>query len=270
MRQCRLFIAVLFALILTTPALAALIPVDLSISASTSFADESVSGGLDVSHNATMSIVQGGITTQSTVNDTAVTGFNPLAGLLSDINDGISIGSLVSGRGLGAAPGYYFDFDFLLQNNSLTTVYFLSFVLQFDNLTSASGDDTFADSKILLFDADDTEFFFSDLTTDTLFGDEKNGAPTNTFGVTQIDAGSFAFDIVLGAGAMNSFRGELQLIGEEFNGQGSFGMDSFASLSLAAARPLDTPPPQIPLPASGWLFALGLFLVTQRQLRKLP
>ena len=143
-------------------------------------------------------------------------------------------------------------------------------MLLFDNLTSASGGDAFADSKILLFDADNSELFFSDLITDTWFGDQNNGALTNTFGVTQTDSGSFAFDILLSAGAVDNFKGEVHLVGGEFSGQGAFGINSSASLSLVAARPQDTPPPQIPLPASGWLFGLGLFFVVQRQLRKLP
>ncbi|MBU2114458.1 MAG: hypothetical protein KKE94_11900 [Gammaproteobacteria bacterium] len=270
MRQCHLFVAVLFALVLTAPARAELIPVDLSIIASNSFGDDSVAGNGDVNHNSIMSILQGGILSQSSVNDTNVTGTNPLAGQLTDINDGIAIDAELSAGASGFAEGYFFDFNFALQNNSLTTAYLLSFVLLFGNLTSASGGDAFADSKILLFDADNIEFFFSDLITDTWFGDQNNGAPTNTFGVTQTDSGSFAFNILLGAGAVNNFRGEVQLVGQEFSGQGAFGINSFASLSLAAARPLDTPPPQIPLPASGWLFALGLFFVVQRQLRKLP
>ena len=270
MRQCHLFVAVLFALVLTAPARAELIPVDLSIIASNSFGDDSVAGNGDVNHNSIMSILQGGILSQSSVNDTNVTGTNPLAGLLTDINDGIAIDAELSAGASGFAEGYFFDFNFALQNNSLTTTYLLSFVLLFDNLTSASGGDTFADSKILLFDADNSELFFSDLITDTWFGDQNNGALTNTFGVTQTDSGSFAFDILLSAGAVDNFKGELHLVGGEFSGQGAFGINSSASLSLVAARPQDTPPPQIPLPASGWLFALGLFFVVQRQLRKLP
>ena len=248
--------------------IAAPIPIDLSINASASFAVDSNPGIGDITHNSIMSIILGGVVSQTTVNDIAVSGSNPLAGQLTDINDGIAIDTNVAG-GDAFAGGYFFDFNFALQNNSLTTAYLLSFVLSFDNLTSASGADAYAESKILLFDAGNTEFFFSDLTTDTLFGDQKNGLSAGTFGITQTDNGSFAFDILLAAGVTSNFRGELQLEGMA-GWPGGFGIDSFANVSLSAARPLDTPPPQIPLPASSWLFALGLVLIAQRQLRKLP
>lgn len=261
-------VSLFFALIFAPKLIATPIPLDLSILASASFADDSFAAVGDVNHSATMSATQGGAISQSTVNDLAVAGANPLGGVLSDINDGIAIDAQVSGGASGIAAGYYFDFDFALQNNSLTTAYLLSFVLDFDNFTSASGTDTYADAKILLFDAGDNEFFFSDLTTDTFFGDQKNGEALNTFGVTQMDSGLFSFDIILSAGALNSFSGQLLLEGGDFSQSGDFAMNSFASLTLSAARSLDTPPPQIPLPATGWLFALGLLLVGQRQLRK--
>ena len=249
---------------------AAPIPIDVSIVASNSFDNNSYSGSGGVSHMSIMSILLGGVLTQSTVDDTMVTGTNPLVGQLTEINDGIAIDTDVIAGATGFAEGYFFDFNFALQNNSLTTDYLLSFVLLYENLTYASGEDAFADSKILLFDADNVEFFFSDLTTDTVFGDQNNGVGTNTFGFTQTDNGSFAFNVLLSAGAVSNIRGELQLVGQEFSGLGSFGSNSFANLSLSAVRPLDTPPPQIPLPASGWLFALGLFFVAPRQVRKLP
>ena len=271
MKRLLFIVSLLFAVSFVPKLIAAPIPLDLSIIASNSFSTgDSFAGDGDVNHSSIMSLLQGGILSQTSVNDTLVTGANPLAGQLTDINDGVAIDATLTAGASGFAEGYFFDFNFALQNNSLTTSYSLSFLLLFNNLTSASGEDAFADSKILLFDADNSEFFFSDLTTDTLFGDQNNGALTNTFGVTQTDNGSFSFNILLGAGAVNNFKGELHLVGQEFSGQGAFGMNSFASLSLAAARPLDTPPPQIPLPASGWLFALGLFFVAQRQLRKLP
>lgn len=270
MKRLLFIVSLLFAVSFVPKLIAAPIPLDLSIIASNSFANDSFAGDGDVNHSSIMSLLQGGILSQTSVNDTLVSGANPLAGQLTDINDGVAIDATLTAGASGFAEGYFFDFNFALQNNSLTTAYLLSFVLLFDNLTSAAGDDAYADAKILLFDADNDEFFFSDLTTDTLLGDQNNGVLTNTFGVTQTDNGSYAFNVLLAAGAVSNFRGELQLVGQEFSGQGNFAINSFASLSLSAARPLDTPPPQIPLPASGWLFALGLFFVAQRQLRKLP
>lgn len=268
MNRSYYILALVCALIFAPKLIATPIPLDLSITASASFADDSLAGLDDFYHNATMSAIQGGLVSQATVNDTLVSGANPLGGLLSDINDGVAIESQAGGGALGIVGGYFFDFNFGLQNTSLTTAYLLSFVLQFDNLTSASGDDAFADSKILLFDADLNEFFFSDLTTDTLFGDQKNGDDPATFGVTQTDSGLFNFNIILNAGALSSFTGQLRLEGGEFSQAGDFAISSFASITLAGVRSLDTPPPQIPLPATGWLFVLGLFFVGQRQLRK--
>ncbi|MCF4008887.1 hypothetical protein [Rheinheimera sp. UJ63] len=266
-----LFILSLFVSVCFIPKLtAAPIPLDLSVTASNSFASDSIPGFGAVNHNSTLSILLGGVLSQSTVIDTAVTGGNPLTGQLTTLDDGIAINTNLLAGADSLAEGYFFDFNFALQNNSLTNAYLLSFVLLFDNLTSASGLDAFAESKILLFDDSNNEFFFSDLATDTLFGDQKNGTFTGTSGVTQSDNGSFGFDILLGAGAASSFRGELQLVGQEFINSGSFAANSFANVSLSAVRSLNTPPQQVPLPATGWLFLLGLFFLAQRQLRKLP
>ena len=242
---------------------AALIPADISVVANVSFDTTSFSQSGDVVQTGSFSATQGGVTTQSSVADVLVTGANPLGGALSETNDGIAVAAEVVGGAGGIAAGFYFDFDFLLSNNSVSTAYMLSFLLSYDNQTSASGDDAYADSLINLFDASNIEFFFSDLTTDTVFGDEKNGVALGTFGVTQLDSGLFSFDITLTPGAATNFRGQLLIEGGEFAQNGNFAADASAGLILSAVRPLDTPPNTVPLPASAALLLLGLIMLVR-------
>jgi hypothetical protein len=253
--------SLLLVLSLSSVSRAALIPADIAVEANVSFDTNSFSQQGNVSQSGSFALIQGGSTTQSSVADVLVTGANPLGGLLSETNDGISIVAEVLGEASSNADGFYFDFDFLLSNSSLDTAYMLSFLFSYDNQTSASGDDAFADSLINLFDASNVEFFFSDLTTDTLFGDEKNGAVPGTFGVTQLDNGMFSFDIVLAPGSGSNFRGQILLEGAELAQAGAFLINASADLILSAVRPLDTPPNTVPLPATVLLMLLGLVLI---------
>ena len=259
--------SLLLVLSLSSVSRAAIIPADISVEANVSFDTNSISQQGNVSQSGSFALIQGGSTTQSSVTDVLVSGANPLGGMLSETNDGIGIAAEVLGEADSNAGGFYFDFDFLLSNSSLDTAYMLSFLFSYDNQTSASGDDAFANSLINLFDASNVEFFFSDLTTDTLFGDEKNGDVPGTSGVTQLDNGMFSIDFILAPTSGTNFRGQMLLEGGEFAQAGSFAMNASAELILSAVRPLDTPPNTVPLPATAVLMLLGLALIRSHSRR---
>ncbi|NMH59128.1 PEP-CTERM sorting domain-containing protein [Alteromonas ponticola] len=209
------------------------------------------------SQMATMTAIQGGTNSDSSVNNVTVTGDNPIGGALTETGDGVGVNASASGGADSSVGDFIFDFAFDLTNSSLTTDYQIFFEVSFANFVDANGSDAYVDGEINLFDGDSNEFFASDLTSDTFFGDERNGESLTSLGAALSDSGNFLFDITLGAGMSDFFSGLLKIDGGEFFGNGSFNAQTEAFISVLRVVDLTTPP-DVPEPSILMLFTGGL------------
>lgn len=82
-----------------------------------------------------------------------------------------------------------FDTVMNVTNNS-TDIFWVTINLAYDKLVNADGADAYADSELVL-QENGTEIFFSDLKSDTSFGDEIGAALTGGFGDELTDSGTF-------------------------------------------------------------------------------
>ena len=112
--------------------------------------------------------------------------------------------------------------------------------------------------------------FFSDLTSDTVFGDQKNGTALATSGATLTDSGTFLFDITLAAGASDSFSAVLKMDGGAFDNSSLFNASTFAFISVIGADNLTAvqPPLPVPEPSTLMLFLGGLAFWQVNQLKR--
>jgi len=261
-----------FALFMTFSASAVPITPDLTITGDITFDVDPTNGSLPASglatQTATMESILGGTLSTSTVNNVTVSGNNPLGGQLTEINDGIGLEASVSSNGIGFVDAFVFDYNFALSNSSATEDYTISFAIDYNSSVN-SAVNAFIDNRLIL--EDPAEFFFSDLTTDTFFGNEKNGVDTGNFGGVESDSGLFTFDIVVLAGQMATFTGEVKIDGEVFDGQGLMSAlnDSFIYVSavVGSTAPPPPPPTNVPAPSTPLLLLAGLMCLIARRIR---
>lgn len=199
----------------------------------------------------------------STVNDMVITGSNPINHSFTSDLDTLSFSQNVSSNGVGYVESYY-DFNLLLSNSLLDHTIEVFFEFDFSNSINA-GVEAFSDALLALYDESNTEFFFSDLTSDTLFGNEKNGAATPNFGGVESDSGVFGFSIFLNAGQSTSFTGEALVEGESFISQGMFSAVTSGVLSIAKIDKtrIGQPPVDVPAPATWLLLLSSIMLIRQ-------
>ncbi|MFC3120771.1 hypothetical protein [Agaribacter flavus] len=259
----------LFVVLVTPYAQAVPITSDLTINGEVSFDITSSLAEGNAIQTATLFSVLGGTNTNSTVSNTTVTGDNPKGGQLTDIGDGIGLSSSLESSGIGFSDVFAFDYAFQITNNSLSQDYTISFLAEFENSVNSELD-AFVESRFILEDSSNTEFFFTDLSSDTLVGNEKNGNPTGNTGGVESDFGTFGFDIVVAAGQMLTFTGEVKLDGESFVND-SFMLssnDSFISiLSVSGSGGSTNPPNPVPSPYPALLFLAGCVGVVVRRVK---
>ena len=254
--------ALLFALTLGN-ANAIIIPIDLQISGQVNFsvADSAEIVG-NATQNATMTLTNAGASTVTTVANITPTGSNPLGDIdpgnftFTDLGDGLGVAAIIDGEASSQADDFIFDIDFSLKNNSLTDTYQIFFELVYTNNVNAEGTGTFIDSEIALFNSVTSEVFVSDLTSDTVFFDQKNGTTLTTLGDALNDTGTFAFDFTLSAGASDSFSGLLKMDGSGFAANGTFDGDSEAFIRILLAENLTPPPPPVGVPEPSIVFLI--------------
>jgi hypothetical protein len=264
----------LFALTLGT-ANAVIIPSDLEISGEIAFDVSSDATDSDdrssASQSATMTLVDAGVPTVTTVANVSPTGSNPLGDLdpsnftFSDFGDGLGVDALVNGEASTAVDSYalagdmFFDFAFALSNSSATDTYQVFFELVFTNNVDADGVDAFTEGEINLYDNAFNETFFSDLASDTALGDVENGNFLASDGAALSDSGVFNFDFTLGAGASDTFSGGLRIAGGAFDSPTSlFAADASAFVRILRAENLTNtqPPPPVNAPEPGSVLLL--------------
>ena len=208
------------------------------------------------SQSGSFSRIAGGGASTSTFSDTTVAGANPQAGPLTHIGDGFTASAEGSAAfdGGDAEFGVGIDLDFGITNTSATDTFKVTFKVAFDNFVDADGPDAFAESA---FTVDDPfgEVFFTDLTSDTAFGDDVNGADPGTFGEALADAGVFLFDVVVDPLGFAAVFGALTLEGVAFD------VDSAASARFSGAVTIDAvmnlTSPTDPIPEPGTVVLLG-------------
>jgi len=267
MRKVIIFCSILLAVgFMSSTATASLINTDLSIEANVTFdTGASVPTTGNANQSADMTRVIGGTSSSSSVINVTPSGGNPYGGGLTNYGDGIGVNALASSTAgaLSEVGGFVFDFSFSLQNNSLLDTHKVFFELDFSNFANAEGADAFVDSEINLFDSLNNEMFFSDLTSDSKIGDEKNGVGLSSFGATLLDNGKFLFDITLAAGVLDSFSAVLKMDGEDFTNDSFFTGQSDVFIRIVDSENLtsSTPSTPVPEPSSIFLFAVVMMLV---------
>lgn len=233
---------------------AALITPDITISGFAEFDTTSLPFSGTGSQNGEIKSVLGGTKSTTIITDVTPTGANPQGGLFSMTGDGVGASAVAMGAAFDLMEDFFFSFSFDLANASGIDDYMISFGFDFSNTVDADGADAYVDSEIVLEDTAG-ELFFSDVTSDAFFGDEKNGTALATSGAAISDSGVFDFDVTLLAGDMYSFDGFLKMDGKEFDG-GSFSADSTAFIYIKEITKLGAPV-SVPTPATMLLFLTG-------------
>ena len=217
------------------------------ITAETTFADGFSSGRTIGDFN----VVSGGTTTTSTYSGSAVTGANPLTGPLTNNNDGSGFTGTASATNEEFSIGFDTVISALNDTSSTQTVVFR---LDFSNRVNADGGDAYADSALTLND-DNGEIFFSDLKSDTLFGDEVSGSLTGQFGDVLNDSGVLFFSFILNPSDVVNLAMSWTLEGGDFEG-------GWAEADLSANLTV------VPLPGSLLFMLSGMLLLPLQRLMR--
>lgn len=248
-------IPLLIGLLFSHVSVAMLIPAELLIHGSVEFdtGSSSLTGG--TTHTATMDSVIGGAAGPMTIVTGVIpAGPNPVGGMFTHFGDSVSASLDLSG-GADDAGEMFFDYGIDIENTSGSSFFDVFFEIEIDNTVDADGADAFADSLIALYDELGIEIFFSDLTSDTLFGDEKNGAVLGTFGALITDIATFGFGFTLAPGDLFTFGSEVAAEGGEFDSIGAFSLLSDSSITLVSAHVI------VPEPSGVILFLSSLLLL---------
>ena len=235
---------------MTAPAaLAAVIPVDISADGSITYDTVNSQSTSPGSHSGSMSATEGGTATNSGFADGSATGTNPLTATFTDTGDGFGI----SASGETGDSGYILagvDLTIDLGNSSLTTSYKIVFRIDYSHAADADGTDSYLYSEFIVDRPPGTQVSYTDATSDTVFGDFKNGSSTGTDGAAITSSGTKYVSVLLGPGGSTSLEGYWTMEGEDFAGSTATGS---ATISITIDRV--TP---VPEPATFVLFGAGL------------
>lgn len=223
-----------------------IIPSDYAVNASVAFDDINSYQVNSIQNDAI------GINSDTTsINNSIVTGSNPLNGALTD---GLTINtSLMNGVDDVDFESIFYDFEVNLENNSASNEaefffnfnYFQSAVVE---VSDVNFDDALVDSTLSLYDDSFNEIFSS-----YLFADSFSGADS-TFG-------DFDFSFKLAAGEALSFSGSVNVSGYDF-GEAYFEQTTSSILSLTQIVETST---SVPEPSSALLLLLPSLLLLRKK-----
>lgn len=246
---------------------------DITGNGSSSFDEGVATGGIGV-----FGVISGeSATTSSYDENSIVTGSNPVTAPLTDINDGVAF------VGLGATDDYFatgFNTSISLFNSSSSDSYEVVFRLDYSNMVNADGDNAFSRSLLTVgLDIPFTpEFFFSELSSDTLFGDLDSSGDLTTSGDELIETGEEFFTFILDPTDTLGLKMNLAVEGEVVQPAGPLlnqvgvvqdlgfaESETYASLTLASIEQV-----RAPIPSTFILVGIGMILLPlQRRVRML-
>ena len=246
------------AVLSSTSAFAIPIDSDLTIAGSVEFS---------TSDSATVNNATGTIYTpssSSSISGASISGTNPQELTLTETGQGLGHTLSMSGDGRvtnSINDDLFIDYLFSISNNSADT-FELTFAIDFANTVDSNGADAFSDSEFVIQDESLNELFFTDLISDTAFGDSIDGNETGSFGNLQSASGTDYFTLTLAGNSALSFSGMLSASGAVFDsGDYALSMDSFVYLSDVKNT---TSPVPVSEPGSFVLMLVGLGLLCRR------
>lgn len=266
-------LGVVGALLAAPAAQAAPITTDLSISGSVAFDSTNSYANPGSSSSGDLKSMVGGVAITDAYSGS--TG-GSLAGNLTQTGDGFGFAGTASSSGANGTSLFetYIDIALDLTNNSATDTYRINFSMAFANAVDANGTDAYADSEFFVRDpAGGADLFFTDILSDTAFGDEIAGVPTGNFGAALSESGSAGFSITLLPGASVLFGPTTnpilwRLLGGAYEPDSSSAASLDAFLSIASVDNLTLPPNPNPTPEPAILALLGIGLMGIGALRR--
>jgi hypothetical protein len=195
----------------------------------------------------------------------------PVGGRLTDINDGVGMNFTSNAAFNGSSPSRSQELDgnYALQitNTSALDTFKLTLGMRFDNQQNASGPATnfgaFTHGVATLFAFDPAnnpgvDLAFSDLTSDTLLGNNNNGSTPGSSGGPVNEARTAFLEFIMSPNSTLNLGGRNDLFGSAGQSGAAYTglLNSFVFVSNVANQ--TNPPSNVPVPASLWLFVSGL------------
>ncbi len=232
---------------------------DISITGSTDFDGgflfaETTPGTLV---NGSFHVIEAGAITDVLYDEFGVLGPNPLPGTLTDIGDGFGFAGRAQAD-FDSSFGIGIDTALSLGNSSATDTYEVIFELAFSNHVIAEGGGAYSDSELTV-DIGLLEVFFSDLISDSFYGNEQGGIFTGGFG-GPLDESSLGFLLP----TITLTPGDSETLDLSWTAMGGTFPDLFAEvdlstfLSVASVTNVTRPTNDIPEPGTFFLLGAGL------------
>lgn len=267
------FTILVFSLLTHFSVSATLIPLELDITASIDLDTHPTNGSylepVAATHNDIISIG----TNTAFINDLVVTGDSTNVISLTDTNQTLDFNTLIMSTNVPSfeTSTIAYDFDVQINNTHATDDFTIDLSFDYYHIVH-SFNDAYSRSNISLFDTDG-EFFFSDIMSDSFYGNEFNGIPdpSGLMGGPVSDSGIFDFSYTLSAGESVSFGGFIEaFFGFSLN-SGDVHQNSIASLSINSIQQtrVGQPPIDVPEPNSLILFLTVLLLCVRTQSKRI-
>lgn len=212
-----------------------------------------IDGAPTISGNFSKTV--GGSTDSSGFDRNGVLTGDPVsqAATLTHSGDGFSMAASVSGFETSEIDVLGLDLIINLSNSS-TVSHLVTIGLNFSNAVDADGIDAYADSSLTLDDPAD-EIFFTDLTSDTLYGDVRNDNDLGTFGNIVSHSGTRSWDITLDPGQSIALIGAFSMSAGAFPTVSSFAGEFNAQFTV------------VPEPSTILLLGIGCLPLIRRKNR---